>query len=95
MNLDSTDSYLYFDELLRQGENLSAELNVNLSEEFTGYRYLIVFQLNENEPVHTEELIPTDGQFAYQITKELLTEPGTLKVEVQAFEVRLARTIER
>ena len=86
MNLGSSDSYLFYGEHLRQGEHLAAELVVNLNEEFQGYRYLLVFQLNENEPVYTEELFPIENKLSYPIVKELLTEPGTLKVELQAFE---------
>ena len=86
INLNSTDNRLYYQDLIRQGENLASELVINLSVEFQGYKYLVKFQNNENLEVITPELVAVDNQIQYVITNALTKDAGTLRVELNAFD---------
>lgn len=86
MNLNDTDKNLYFKNNLRQGENFGTELIIKLNTEFAGYRYLLVFQNNNNLPVYTEELFAVNGIVEYPVSGPIIAEAGELKVEFQAFE---------
>lgn len=87
LNLDNTDSRLFYKDLIRQGENIASELVINLSAEFQGYKYLVKFQNNENTEVITPELIPVENQIKYTITNPLTKDAGTLRVELNAFDL--------
>lgn len=87
LNLDSTDSRLFYKDLIRQGENLASELVINLNTEFQGYKYLVKFQNNENLEVITPELLQVDNQIKYPITNPLTKDAGTLRVELNAFDL--------
>ena len=87
LNLNDTDSRLFYKDLIRQGENIASELVINLSTDFQGYRYLIKFQNNENLEVVTPELLPVENQISYVITNALTANEGTLKVELNAFDL--------
>lgn len=86
LNLNSTDNRLYYQDLIRQGENKASEIIINLSDEFKGYKYLIKFKNNENLEVITPELVVVDNQIKYIITNVLTKDAGTLKVELNAYE---------
>ena len=77
LNLNEADNRLFYKELIRKGENLASELVINLSEEFQGYKYVLKFQNNSNTEVVT----------AYTITNTLTTDAGTLKVELNAYDL--------
>ena len=86
LNLDHTDNKLYYQNLIRQGENLASELVINLGTEFQGYKYLIKFKNNENSEVVTPELMAVDNQIKYPITNALTKDAGTLRIELNAFD---------
>jgi len=87
LNLNNTDSRLYYQDLIRKGENLASELVINLSADFQGYKYLIKFQNSENLEVVTPELISVENQISYILTNALTKETGTLKIELNAFDL--------
>lgn len=87
LNLNAADNRLFYKELIRKGENLASELVINLSEEFQGYKYVLKFQNNSNTEVVTSEILPVDNQIAYTITNTLTTDAGTLKVELNAYDL--------
>ena len=87
LNLNAADNRLFYKELIRKGENFASELVINLSEEFQGYKYVLKFQNNSNTEVVTSEILPVDNQIAYTITNTLTTDAGTLKVELNAYDL--------
>ena len=86
LGMDSNLSAIYNDEIIRQGENLASELNITLSDDFIGYKYVLVFQLNSQTPVVTNELFPVENVITYVIPNVLTIESGNLKLELQAFD---------
>lgn len=86
LNLNSTDNRLYYQDLIRQGENKASEIMINLSDEFKGYKYLIKFKNNENLEVITPELVVVDNQIKYVITNALTKDKGILRVELNAYD---------
>ena len=66
---------------------MASELVINLSAEFQGYKYLIKFQNNEDLEVVTEELLPVENKLHYTITNPLTANVGTLKIELNAFDL--------
>ena len=87
LNLNAADNRLFYKELIRQGENLASELVINLNEDFRGYRYLLKFQNNQNTEIITTEILPVDNQITCSITNPLTVDAGTLKVELNAFDL--------
>ena len=71
---------------LKQGENLSHELVVNLDDELLGYKYILKFQNNNNKEVVTPELQAVNSQVRQVVTNALTKDPGVLKVELNAFD---------
>lgn len=87
LNFDGTDRKWYRRDILRQGENLTCELVINIREELQGYKYLIKFQNNEDTQVVTPELIPdSNNQIKYIITNALTKVAGILKIELNAYD---------
>lgn len=86
INLDSRDRYLLYQEVIRQGENLGAEIVVNLNAEFAGYRYLMRLKLNNNDTVPTAELPVVNNQVRYPIPALFTVQAGELKIVFEAFE---------
>lgn len=87
IDLNSSNRYTIFENVIRQGENLATEVEFKLSPEFTGYKYLMMFQLNNKSPVPTSELTPIDDKVSYIITNAVTNEPGTLRVELHAYDL--------
>jgi hypothetical protein len=85
IDLNSISNYAYFDNVIRQGENLGTEIEFVLSSEFTGYKYLMLFQLNNKTSVSTSELTPADNKVSYVLTNAVTNESGTLRVELHAY----------
>jgi hypothetical protein len=85
LNLNDTDKNLFITEKVMQGENLATELNINLSAEFLGYKYKLVFQNNTLDPFITVELIPVENVIACLIQNTVTKEAGILKVELHAY----------
>lgn len=86
LNLNTSDATLFYTKEVIQGENLATQLNINLTEEFQGYRYLILFQNNENNSIPTEELTPVNNTISYMLKNNMTKDAGVLKVELQAFD---------
>ena len=77
---------IYTDSMIRCGENKASKLVITLSEEYVGYDYKLVFQLNNNESYETFEIIPSNDILEYELTNVVTFESGTLKVELQAYD---------
>lgn len=86
IDLNSISNYAVFDNTIRQGENLATQIEFILSSEFIGYKYLMIFQLNNKTPVLTPEIIPVGDKVSYVITNAVTNEPGTLRVELHAYD---------
>lgn len=86
IGLNNNDYFITGSPFLIQGEHLATEIIINLSVEYQGYNYIIVFQNNDNEPVVTEELIPSNNEIHYNIPNFLTQYAGKLKIELQAYE---------
>ena len=85
-NLDASDKTLIFNNFVVQGENLATELVFNLSPEFQGYKYLIIFQNNSRTPVVSPELTAVDNVVKYTITNAITSQAGILKIQFQAYD---------
>lgn len=85
LNMNSTDNYLYYKDLIRQGENLASELIINLIEEYREYKYIILFQNNKNEPIPSEEVFAVNNVITYPLPINVLVEAGVLSVELQCY----------
>ena len=77
----------YNGNIIREGENKASRFLITLSPEFTGYSYKLKFKLNDNTPLLSEDLVPVDGVITYEITNANTFEIGTLKTELQAYNV--------
>ena len=86
IDLNSISNYAVCDNTIRQGENLATEVEFILSSEFIGYKYLMIFQLNNKTPVLTPEIIPVGDKVSYVITNAVTSESGTLRVELHAYD---------
>ena len=88
IDLDSIDvKSLYDDTVIRQGENNASQLVITLNEEFTGYQYLLNFQLNHEVPYNSQEVTPVDGVITFPLINTLTFASGNLKCELQAYDV--------
>lgn len=82
-SITTDPSILYSEYYVKKGENLSSELQITLPEEYLGYNYRLAFQLNENTPVLTDEIVPVESIIHYVINNNVTTEVGKLHIEVQ------------
>ena len=86
IKLDDTDVELLDSAIIRQGENLASALRINLTSEFEGYDYNIVFQPNTSTPIISGVVQAVGGVIEYPMTNALTSESGYLKVEFQALD---------
>lgn len=77
---------IYDQNIIRQGENNASQMRVSLSEDFLGYKYRMLLQMNLETPIVTPELVPVDGVLTFMLTNALTNTVGKLKVEIQAFD---------
>lgn len=88
IDLDSIDvKSLYDDTVIRQGENNASQLVITLNEEFTGYSYLLNFQLNHETPYNSQEVVPVNGVITFPLSNVLTFLSGNLKCELQAYDI--------
>jgi len=87
ITLTSEDKQLYYNAVIREFENRASQLLITLDTEFTGYTYKVLFQLNDNLPFITPEIVPVDGVLTVILTNQMTFEAGNLKVELQAYNV--------
>lgn len=87
IDLDDYDVITLCDNtVIREGENGASQFLITLNDEFLGYKYRMMFQLNRNDPYNTLELTPdADNIISYTITNVLTYLKGTLKAELQAY----------
>ncbi len=72
---------------LKQGENISTELYIDISNEFfVGHNYKLIFQLNNDTPILTESLIPDGKYIKYALTNALTKDAGMLKLEIHSYD---------
>lgn len=86
LNLNSTDKALYNDTLIRQGENKASKLKIILTEDFIGYNYNLLFQVNDEIPITSDVLTVIDGVIEYEILNSITNKDGQLKIELNAFD---------
>lgn len=71
--------------LIRQGENLASELQITLSNEFLGYSYYLLLQVDNNAPIISPYLIPNERSvIRYALTSAVTAAAGRLKIEIHA-----------
>lgn len=90
VDLNILDTKVIFSEnYIKEGENKASNLVIILSPEFidVAYSYKIKFKLNDNIPVLTEDLVPVDDVINYTLTNVNTFELGSLRCEVQAYDI--------
>jgi len=86
IDLDNISTTLTSDTLIRQGESKASRLEITLNEEFTGFDYVLVFQINDNIP-YSASVTPSEGILSFELSNTVTFDSGYLKVELQAFNV--------
>jgi hypothetical protein len=87
IDLNDINNDMYYTETIREGENKASQLVITLNGEFTGYSYRLNFQLNSLTPYNTVALTPVNGVITYELTNVVTFVDGTLKCELQAYDV--------